>query len=189
MSKSSAARAAEGTDANSRRVMPCFRRSRVCITNCVCIGGNRSTNPQNSGGVFAGVAFIFRAEFLLQALGFEMRDERIDKRAELPLHHEIELMESEIDAMVGDAILRKIVRSDFLRTITRFNLAAAFGGDGFVLLRLFHFVETRAKHAHGFGAVLNLRFFVLLRNDEAGRNMSYAHGGIGCVYGLAARTR
>ena len=71
--------------------------------------------------------------------------------------------------MVRDSALRKIVRANFLRAIARFYLAAAFRGDLLMLLLLLQFVEPGAKHAHGFGAILDLRFLVLLRNNQPRR--------------------
>src|SRR4029077_6346486 len=52
----------------------------------------------------------------------------------------------------------------------------------------FLLIEPGAENAHGFGAILDLRFFVLLRNDEAAGNVGDAHGGISGVDGLAAGT-
>jgi len=46
-------------------------------------------------------------------------------------------------------------------------LTAAFGGERGLALLLLLFVQARAKNAHGFRAVFDLRFFVLLGDDEA----------------------
>ena len=69
--------------------------------------------------------------------------------------------------MVGDAVLRVIVGADFFGAIAGFDLPSAFGADGGLLLFEFHFVEAGAENAHGLGAIFDLRFFVLLRDDEA----------------------
>src|SRR5579862_7341676 len=47
--------------------------------------------------------------FLLQLLRLVVRGERFDQRLQLSIHHRFELMQRESDAMVGDAVLRKIV--------------------------------------------------------------------------------
>jgi len=52
----------------------------------------------------------------------------------------------------------------------------------------FHFVEAGAKDAHGFGAIFDLGFFVLLRDDKAGRQVRDAHGGVGRIDGLTTGT-
>src|SRR5699024_245571 len=44
------------------------------------------------------------------------------------------------------------------------------------------------EDAHGFGAVFELRFFVLHADDDAGWNMGDADGGVGGVDVLAAVT-
>src|SRR5688500_12245404 len=42
--------------------------------------------------------------------------------------HEVELVQREIDTMVGDAALRKIIGADTLRPVTRPDLAASLRG-------------------------------------------------------------
>ena len=101
-------------------------------------------------------------EFLIQSLGFEVSDERVDERAELAVHRFGELVKSKVDAVVGDAILREIVGAYFFGAVASLDLPFSFSGEGGVLLFLFHFVEPRPEHAHSFRAILDLRFFVLL---------------------------
>ena len=96
-----------------------------------------------------------------------MSYQRIHQRSEFAVHDFAELVQGEADAMVGDAILRKVVGADFFGAIAGFDLPAPLGGDLVVLLLLLDFVKARAKHAHGFGAVLDLRFLVLLRDHQA----------------------
>ena len=57
-----------------------------------------------------------------------MRDQSVHERAELAVHGFGELMQGEIDAVVGHAILRKIVGADFFGAVAGLDLAAAFGG-------------------------------------------------------------
>ena len=85
-----------------------------------------------------------------------MSGKRVNDRSELAFHHLIQLMERQSDAMVGDAVLRKIVRANFLGAIPGFDLAAALGSNCFVLLGLFHFVKTRAQHPHGLRTIFDL---------------------------------
>src|SRR6266446_2072525 len=96
-------------------------------------------------------------------------------------------MERQADAVIGYAVLREIVGADFFGAVAGFDLSTAFGGERGLALLLLLFVEARAKNTHGLRAILNLRFFVLLGNDEPAGNVRDAHGGIGGVDGLAAR--
>src|ERR1700746_587759 len=95
-------------------------------------------------------------------------------------------MDGEADAMVGAAVLGIVVGANFFGAVTGFDLASAFSADGGLLFLEFHFVEARAENAHGFGAIFDLGFFVLLRDDEASGQVGDAHGGIRGVHGLAA---
>src|SRR5205085_2286151 len=58
----------------------------------------------------------------------------VDDRIEAAVHHDIELVKGKADAMVGDAVLRKVVRADFFTAIAGADLAAAFGAKGGLLL-------------------------------------------------------
>ena len=75
-------------------------------------------------------------ELLIEPLGFEMRNERIDQRPDLSVHAFGELMQREVDAMVGDTILREIVRANFFGAIAGFNLALSLCSEGGVLFLL-----------------------------------------------------
>src|SRR5580704_3981570 len=91
--------------------------------------------------------------------------------------------------MVADAVLRVVVGADFFRAITGFNLATAFGKNRGLLFVEFQFVKAGTKNAHGFGAILDLRFFVLLGDHQAAGDVGDAHGGVRGVDGLVAGTR
>ena len=58
--------------------------------------------------------------------------------------------------MIGHTVLREIVGADFFGAVAGFDLAAALGNDGSLLLFLFHFIKTCAQNAHSFGAILDL---------------------------------
>src|SRR6266702_5213097 len=109
-------------------------------------------------------------EFLLEAFGFIVRDEAVDERGEFSIHHVGELVERQADAMIGHAVLGEIVGADFFGAVAGLDLPAALGGESRLTFFLLLFVQARAKNAHGLGAILDLRFFVLLGNDEAAGN-------------------
>src|SRR5262249_22820784 len=114
-------------------------------------------------------------------------DQLIDQLAEVAVEDLREAMSREVDAVIGDPVLRKIVGPDFFRSIAAADLAAPVLGDRLLLLAHFHLVEPRAEHFHGLRAVLDLRLLVLLRHHQAGREVGEADGGIGGVDALAAR--
>src|SRR5258708_259678 len=97
-------------------------------------------------------------------------------------------MQREANAVIGHAILRVVVGADFFGAIAVLDLAAALGGDRRLLFFLLELVEAGAKNAHGLGAIFDLRFFILLRDDQAAGNVRDTHCGIGGVDGLAAGT-
>jgi hypothetical protein len=90
--------------------------------------------------------------------------------------------------MIGDAIFLEIIRADFFRTVAAADLRFALGGLRVVNFLFFDFLQARAQNAHRFFAVFDLRFFVLHRNDDAGRQMRQTNGGISRVDRLTAGT-
>src|SRR5580704_5942393 len=166
--------------ATARPQIPCgpLRLSMRCGYSLL-----RRTNLISASANYSSIA-----EFFVQPLGFVMCYERVNDRCELAFHHLIELMKCQADAMIAHAILRKIVSADFFGAVASFNLPATLGGNQRVLLLLLLFVETRAENAHGLSAILDLRFFVLLRNDQARRDVRDAYRRIGSVHRLSAGT-
>src|SRR4029450_1509905 len=104
----------------------------------------------------------------------------------LAFHHLRQFVDREIDAMIGDAALRKIIGSNPFRAIARSNLAAPFRGPLGVALAALLVIELGAQHSHRLGAVLVLRSFFLYGHDDAAWNVSDADGGFGLVDVLAA---
>src|SRR5208282_451971 len=47
--------------------------------------------------------------FLLQLFRLEVRDQSVNQRLELTVHHLLELVNGEADAVVGEPVLRKVV--------------------------------------------------------------------------------
>ena len=94
-----------------------------------------------------------------------------------------------VHLVVGAQVLDHLVRREHVRA----HLVAPARGDdaGEVLLDrrfllLLEDQQARLQHAHGGGAVLDLRLLVLHRHDGAGRKVGEAHGGVGRVDRLAA---
>src|SRR5580698_4106600 len=60
--------------------------------------------------------------FGLQPLCGGVRDERIDRRLQHAFHHHVQLMVGQADAVVGEAVLRKVVGADFFTAVARADL-------------------------------------------------------------------
>src|SRR5579864_4065505 len=112
--------------------------------------------------------------------------QRFDQRFEFAIHDLIELMQGQPDAMIGDAILRKIVGSDLLASIAAAHHAAPFRPDFVLLLLELHVIESRAQLTQGLGIILDLRFFVLAGDHQARWQVCEANSGVGRVDALAA---
>ena len=88
--------------------------------------------------------------------------------------------------MVGDAVLREVIRADALGAIHGADLTLAINRSLSIGFLLIPRENAGSKHAHSGFPVLQLRFFVLHRYDDPGRKMGDAHGGVGGVNRLPA---
>src|SRR5438876_6195682 len=95
-----------------------------------------------------------------QRLGLLFGRERVDQRIERAVEHLVELMEREIDAMVGDARLRKVVGADALGAVARADHRTPRLGDLRLLLRTRIVQQPRAQNLERARLVLVLRFLV-----------------------------
>ncbi len=62
-----------------------------------------------------------------------VRDDRADQLVELSRDDAIQLVERDVDTVIREPILRKVVGPDFLGAVPRLHLAAAFVSDRVVL--------------------------------------------------------
>src|SRR5450631_3266878 len=116
-------------------------------------------------------------------------DERVDDLVQrLAFHHLRQLVQGQIDAVVGDAALRKIIGADAFRAVARADLPAPVGRALGVKLAALRVVQLGAQHGHRLGFVFMLRALFLYKDDRAGRQMGDADGGFGLVDVLAAGT-
>src|ERR1035437_9603212 len=60
---------------------------------------------------------------LLHLFALVVSDQRVEDGIHFALHHEIELMECQADAVVAHAVLRKVVGADFLAAVARAHQA------------------------------------------------------------------
>src|SRR5436305_4826362 len=105
---------------------------------------------------------------------------------DLAFHKPVQVVESEPDAVVGDAVLRKVVSPDFFFAATRSNLTPAMGRIFLRFFTLFGLEQTRAQNVERFLFVLLLTPSVLAAYDCPSRNMQNLHCRIGRVYALTA---
>ena len=94
-----------------------------------------------------------------------MCDEPVDDVGDVAFHDSIELVQGETDAVIGEAILRKIVSADFFTAVASAYLGLAVLGNGIALLFECNVIKAGSKHAQGLGLVLDLRLLGLARDD------------------------
>ena len=90
--------------------------------------------------------------------------------------------------MIGEAVLREVIGANLLAAVSRAHHGLALFSESLLLLFHLDFVEAGAQDAHAFLAILDLRLFVLAADNCVGGNVRDAHGGVGCVHRLPART-
>src|SRR5207248_3049764 len=83
------------------------------------------------------------------------------EEVELADHDAVDLVERQVDAMVGDAALWKVVRADALGAVTRADEALSRRGGFRLLLALALVTDARRQHAERLLAVLMLRARIL----------------------------
>src|SRR5579872_2707455 len=130
-----------------------------------------------------------RSCLLREQLRLMLLLERLDELIQLPVHHLRELVEGELDAVVGHAALREVVGADALGAIAAADLQAARLRLGALLLLLLGRQQPCLEERERAGAVLVLRALVLALHHDAARQVGDAHRGVGLVDVLAAGAR
>src|SRR5262245_17731030 len=130
------------------------------------------------------------ATVFLRGGGFErlpplLRSERLGELFEVALDDAIEPLDRQVDPVVRDAVVRIVVGADLLGPVTPADLRAARGGELLLLALTLELEQARAEDAQRLGLVLKLRFLVLHRHDEAGRQVGDANGRVSRVHALA----
>src|SRR5207245_3473310 len=74
------------------------------------------------------------AHLFLQGLRLEVRHDRLDDRIEVTLHDPRQTVDGEVDAVVGEAVLREGVGADLLGALACEGLAASAVRGGVALL-------------------------------------------------------
>src|SRR5262245_40462535 len=102
--------------------------------------------------------------------------ERLGELVEVAGEDLVELVDRQFDAMVGDPVLREVVRADLLRALPGADLGAPRFRDLRLLALALDLVEPRPQDPHCLLLVLELRLLVLHRDDEPRRQVGDAHG-------------
>ena len=113
-----------------------------------------------------------------------MENEGLDNVLDVTIHGSLNIATRIVNAMVGDAILRVIVSTDFLGTVAGANEGFASIGSLGAIIGDFALKQTRTEYSHGALTVLLLRTFVLHSNNNTGREMRDTNSGVGRIDAL-----
>lgn len=97
-------------------------------------------------------------------------------------------MRGKTDAVIGEAVLGKVIGADLFVAFARTDLLPAGGLDFAALFFPLFFEKTRSKNAHGGSTVFDLGAAILATDNEAGGKVKDLDGGVGRVDPLAAGT-
>src|SRR5439155_14520227 len=97
-----------------------------------------------------------RAPSLAEHAAAVLRIESFRELVERTLEHPVELVDRELDPVIGDATLGEVVGPDLLRALARADLRAARRGELGLLLRALELVEAGAENAQSLLLVLKL---------------------------------
>src|SRR5690606_4521948 len=109
-----------------------------------------------------------------QLFGLVLLLQCADQLLQSSVHDLGQLVEREIDAMVGDPALREIVSADAFGTIARADLELARASLGLLALVALSGGQAGFEQRQGARAILVLRAFVLALDHDAGRQVSDA---------------
>src|SRR5580658_10198677 len=115
-----------------------------------------------------------------------VRHERFDDTVQLAVDEGGKIVQSQFNAMIGHAILRKVVGANAFVAFAGADLFLAPSRVLGVLLGNFDFQETRAQDGHGLDFVFLLRTLVGAADDHAGGFVNDLHGGVGSIDALTA---
>src|SRR6202044_1567828 len=118
---------------------------------------------------------------LRQLFGLVFLVQRTNQLVEIAVHDIVQLVEREIDAMVGHAALRKVIGANALGTIARTHLQLARLSLLTLLLFALGGEQPGPQQGHGSRTVFVLRALVLAFHHHAGGNVGDADRRIGLV--------
>ena len=113
--------------------------------------------------------------------------EGVDHLPDVALQETVEIVEREVHAVIGDAVLGKIVSAHFFAPVARADLSFALRRVLFRLLALLLFQQAGTQDLHRLFLVLLLRATVLAAHAHARGKVQDLHGGVRGIHALAAR--
>src|SRR5665213_909065 len=126
---------------------------------------------------------------LIELLFLCRERERVHQLVEISIERARELVRREADAMVGDAVLRKVVRANLGGSVAGAYLRLAHARPRRLDLRQPGIQDARAKYLHPLQLVLQLRLLILLAHHDPGWDVRDAHRGVRGVHALATGSR
>src|SRR5215475_12014977 len=130
----------------------------------------------------SGTRFPERGELF----GLKFLRERVRELEQISIHDLIDLVERQVDAVVGDAPLREVEGADPFASIAAADERLARCGFLALPLHALLVEQARGEHRHRLRAIAVLRAVVLALVHDPGWQMSDANRGIGLVHRLAA---
>lgn len=123
---------------------------------------------------------------LFEALFADDHENLVENQVRLALHQLRQVEGTDVVAVIGDAVLRKVVGADSLAAVAGADLGAFVGGLLAGLFLLFVLQHPGVQNAQRDLLVAVLGLLLLARHGESGRDVGYPHGRVGRVYALAA---
>jgi hypothetical protein len=115
-----------------------------------------------------------------------MGSQCVDEFIELTFHYKIQLVNGQTDPVIRHTVLLEVVRADLLGSIAAADHRFAFARLRVVLLLFLKLLEASSQDPHRFLAILDLRFFILHRDDNARGHVRDPHCGVRRIYRLPA---
>ena len=112
----------------------------------------------------------------------------VDHTADIPVEKRIERIKRKTYPVVGDAILRIVVRAYFFAAVAAADLGAPRFRYPVVLLAQLHIVQLGAKQLQCLVLVFELGAFLLALNNDTCRLVRYSYRGFRFVDVLTAGT-
>src|SRR5581483_11199472 len=114
--------------------------------------------------------------------------ERVGDLVELTGEDPVELVQRQVDAVIGDAVVLVVVRADLFAPTATADLTAPRLRRLRLLTVLLELQQSGTQHLQRLRPVLDLALLVLHGDDEARRLVRDAHCGVGRVHRLPTRT-
>src|SRR6218665_155212 len=112
----------------------------------------------------------------LQLLGLARMAQGLQHLVEFAVEHLLQLVQRQLDAVVGEPSLREVVGADAVAALATADQALAQRGLLGGAFAAFLFLQARLQHLQGPGLVAVLAAAVLAFGDDAGGQVHHAHG-------------